>query len=251
MRMTTRSSGWITIQALTSVAAAPPAAADASGKRNSSARPPPTRGGNLQELATRKCGRHDRSPQAVPRRGRGGIGGERVDRLSHPRVRAAAAQVGHRRVDVRVGRLRVLREERGGRHDHAGLAIAALRDLMLDPRFLDPVQALFRQALDGDDLLADRRRCGQRTGTHRLAVDVHRAGAAHGDAAAVLRSGKVEVVAQDPQQRHLGLDVDGTDPPIYGQLEHSRSSEGLAMRGQARRYLAAGDQTATCMSSIG
>ena len=42
MRITTRSSGWMTIHALTSVAAAPPAAEDATGNRNSSARPPPS-----------------------------------------------------------------------------------------------------------------------------------------------------------------------------------------------------------------
>lgn len=42
MRTTTRSSVWITTQALTSVAAAPFAALAASGKENSRARPPPT-----------------------------------------------------------------------------------------------------------------------------------------------------------------------------------------------------------------
>ena len=49
---------------------------------------------------------------------------------------AAAADVGDRSVNVGVGRLRLFRQQRTHRHDHAGLAVAALRHLVLNPGFL-------------------------------------------------------------------------------------------------------------------
>src|SRR5262252_11091835 len=54
-----------------------------------------------------------------------------VDRRANAGVGPAAADVGHRRVDVRVARARVLREQRHRRHDLAGLAVAALRYLVV------------------------------------------------------------------------------------------------------------------------
>ena len=47
-----------------------------------------------------------------------------------------------------------------------------------------------------------------RAGARRDAVDMHRAGAALRDAAAVLGAGHAERVAQHPQQRGVGLDLD-------------------------------------------
>ena len=51
---------------------------------------------------------------------------------------------------------------------------------------------------------ADRHRAG----AHRLAVDMHRAGAALRDAAAEFRAGQADHVAQHPKQRRIGLDID-------------------------------------------
>src|SRR5262245_53729307 len=50
----------------------------------------------------------------------------RMDRGADALVGAAAADVGHRRVDVGIGRLRLLLQQRDGGHDLAGLAVAAL-----------------------------------------------------------------------------------------------------------------------------
>ena len=49
---------------------------------------------------------------------------------------------------------------------------------------------------------------GQAAGTHRHAVEVHRAGAAVPGAAAVLRAGQAERVAQGPEERRVAGDVD-------------------------------------------
>ena len=52
--------------------------------------------------------------------------------------------------------------------------------------------------------VADRHRAGAR----RDAIDVHGAGAALRDAAAVFGAGQAERVAQHPQQRRIGIDID-------------------------------------------
>src|SRR2546422_9971749 len=63
--------------------------------------------------------------------------GRLLDRGADPFVGAAAADVArHRGVDVGVSGMRVAREQRGGRHDLAGLAVAALRHIERDPRLL-------------------------------------------------------------------------------------------------------------------
>src|SRR5258706_12688772 len=82
-----------------------------------------------------------------------GLGCSSVDRVADFLERAATADVGHRRVDVRVGGLGLGFQQRSGSHDHAGLAVAALRHLMLDPGLLHLRQlAARRETLDGGDL---------------------------------------------------------------------------------------------------
>ena len=114
-------------------------------------------------------------------------------------IGAAATDVGHRLVDVLVGRLRRLLEQRRRCHDLAGLAVAALRHVDREPSLLHRVRAVGREALDGDDRVgrlhvadADRARA------LHLAVDVHGAGAALRDAAAVFRAGETDLLADHP-----------------------------------------------------
>src|SRR5215204_6266397 len=53
-----------------------------------------------------------------------------VNGVADPQVRAASADIPvHRRVDVSVARIGVSREQRRSRHDLAGLAVAALRNV--------------------------------------------------------------------------------------------------------------------------
>src|SRR5262245_36387349 len=68
---------------------------------------------------------------------------------------SAAADIGDGLVDVLVGRLRLLLEKRCDRHDHATLAIAALRNIVGDPGLLHLMQrAIAGETFDGGDLLA-------------------------------------------------------------------------------------------------
>src|SRR2546426_7958492 len=65
-----------------------------------------------------------------------------VNGLAHLLERPAAADVGDPRVDVGVGGLRLVLQERRHRHDHSGLAVAALGHVVVDPRLLHLVQGV-------------------------------------------------------------------------------------------------------------
>src|SRR6266850_2860247 len=133
-----------------------------------------------------------------------------LDRLPDADIGPAAADVAaHRIVDVRIGRMRLVLEQCRGRHDLAGLAVSALRDLMVEPSLLDLRTDRCRtNCLDrGDFGLAyavDRRDAGTDGGT----VEMHGTGAAQRHATAELRARHAEHVTQNPQQRRVPIDVD-------------------------------------------
>src|SRR5881396_1892014 len=100
-------------------------------------------------------------------------------------------------------------KERGDGHDHSGLAIAALRDLVVEPGLLHLVQhAAVGEAFDRGDLLPLGGGDGHDAGAHRRAVDVHGARPALGDAAAVLRAGEADLLADCPQQGRVRVHRD-------------------------------------------
>src|SRR4029453_4405804 len=63
-----------------------------------------------------------------------------MNRRADALISAAATDVGNRGIDLGVGRLRLPLQQRGDRHDHAALAIAALRDVEIEPGLLHLVQ---------------------------------------------------------------------------------------------------------------
>src|SRR3984893_18625288 len=151
MRMTTVSSGRITTQALTSgePSAARTAAGPPKGISRPSARPLPTAAVPMTKARRLSVGMWFMAASSDVRGG--------VDRLAHLLEGAAAADIGDGFVDVAVGRLRLFLEKRRHRHDHSALAIAALRNVVVDPCLLHLVQGTVRgsQSFDGGDLLAD------------------------------------------------------------------------------------------------
>src|SRR5688500_11797530 len=133
--------------------------------------------------------------------------GRALHRLDDARVRAAAAQVaGERLPDLVVARALVGREQRGGFHDHAVDAVAALHRLLLDEGLLQRVRPLRgAQPFERDDLLAGGGRDRHAARAHGPAVDVHRTGAALREAASEARAVEIEIVAQRVEQRHLWI----------------------------------------------
>src|SRR5256714_8666861 len=123
-------------------------------------------------------------------------------------IGAGAADVGHGRIDGGVRWMRLLGGRRRGRHDRARWAVAALRHVFRDPRPLHRVRAVLGQAFDGGDALVGDGGDGQHASARGRAVQVHRARAALRDAAAELGARESERVAQHPEQRRVGRDVD-------------------------------------------
>src|SRR5918992_5007819 len=84
-----------------------------------------------------------------------GVSGCALDRLDDAGMRPAAAEVsGERVLDLRLGRLLVLRKESRGFHDHAVDAVAALHGLFLDEGALHWMRLLWRaEAFQRDHFL--------------------------------------------------------------------------------------------------
>src|SRR5262250_2916075 len=206
MRITQVSSGLTTTQALISAPAAVALCASAepapAGRRNPMARPP---------LAAAVVTMKLRRESLVSFMSRLLPAGRHVHRRADPRIGAAATDVGHRVVDVLVGRFRLALEERRRGHELPGLAVTALRHVERRPRVLHGVRAGRGQALDGDDpIRALHAADGEDARAHDPVVDVHRAGAALCDTAAVLGARQTDLLADDPEQRCVGLHLNIT-----------------------------------------
>src|SRR5882724_4664353 len=155
------------------------------------------------------------------RRHAGGLG----DRGDHRRVARAAAEVARDRVaDLLVRRLRVLVEQGGGGHEHAGNAEPALRHAVAHERLLHRREhAGARQPLDGRDRAPARLHGQHQAARHEPAVEVDGARAAVAGPAALLGAGEAEVLAQRVEQRHVrlherlhGVAVHGAPQDLFG-----------------------------------
>jgi hypothetical protein len=95
------------------------------------------------------------------------------------------------------------------------LAVAALNDLAIEPGLLDLGARRCRaDGLDCRDLGAADAVDRDDTGTGGDAIDMHGAGAAQRHAAAELRAGHAEHVAQHPQERRIAVDIDAVCVPV-------------------------------------
>src|SRR6266581_9507611 len=143
-----------------------------------------------------------------------------------PLVRPAAADVAAQRaVDLAVRRPGRPREERGRGHEHARLAVAALRDLLGDPGLLQGMAAILGEPLDRGDLAAGHGAHRSDAGAPGLAVHVDGAGPAERDPAAELGAGEAEGVADDPEERRLWIHVHALGLAVEGEagLGHGAS----------------------------
>src|ERR1043166_3083515 len=231
MRTTQVSSGLIATQMLTSVASAVLCAdAVGNGMVKPSAKPPPA----AAEPTTKA--RRETFPMLVmiaPSRALALRGRDRTAARTHAGrhmhgradalIGATAADVGHTPVHAAIGRLRCFLEQCRGGHDLAGLAIAALRHVDREPRLLHRMRTVGRKPFDRDDLVgrlyvteADR------AGALHLAVDMDRACAALGDAAAEFRAGETDLLPDHPQERHIRLRLHVAYLAIDVELGHER-----------------------------
>src|SRR5438309_9146289 len=174
--------------------------------------PPPS-----AALALRNCRRERSTVMSGPF-----LGGV-LDSLADPDVRTAATDVPrHCGVDIAVGWVGICGEQRRRGHDLAGLAIAALRHLQLDPGLLNlSAGGCGPNGLDRGDALAGDCRDRRDARAHRLAIDMDRASATQSEAATEFRAGHSEHIAQHPEHRRVVVDIDASSFAVDGQrLRH-------------------------------
>src|SRR6266446_1381726 len=161
--------------------------------------PPPS-----AALALRNCRRERSTVMSGPF-----LGGV-LDSLADPDVRTAATDVSrHCGVDIAVGWVGICGEQRRRGHDLAGLAIAALWHLQLDPGLLDLLAGGGgTDGLDRSDALAGRGRDRRDARAHRLAIKMDRARTAQSEAATEFRAGHSEHIPNHPKQRRVVVDID-------------------------------------------
>src|SRR6185312_1589389 len=111
----------------------------------------------------------------------------------------AANMVAESGFQVLVGRARFAGQQCGSFHDHPGLAIATLGDVLFNPCQLAGMAAANRQTFDGYVALALGGRERNLAGADGGAILMHRAGATGSYAASVLCSSKAQQVTQSPQ----------------------------------------------------
>src|SRR5262249_29279369 len=81
------------------------------------------------------------------------------------------------------------------------------------------------EAFDGGDALALDRLDPRRAAAQRLAGGRDGAGAAERRAAAELRALQAQMIAQHPEERRVGLDVDALGAAVDGERDHRESPQ--------------------------
>src|SRR5262245_45210603 len=122
---------------------------------------------------------------------------------------ATALETLKRGPNLSFGRLLLVSQKGGGRHDPAVDAVSALRHLLLDIGCLKGMRLVgsAEPSEGGDSAAAHRRdRCNARA--DRLSVEMDGAGAALRQAAAEVGVVQANVVAERVQQRHVRIDID-------------------------------------------
>ena len=124
--------------------------AGVSGNVSASIKPPPT-----ATVALKNSRRLDRgrTHSAIPVDGSAASSsGGAMNRLANAGIGAATADVSrHRRIDVGIAGAPIGLQQRGCRHDLAGLAVTALRHVEFHPCLLQHMAAVFRESFDGGD----------------------------------------------------------------------------------------------------
>jgi hypothetical protein len=118
-------------------------------------------------------------------------------------------------IDILVARVRLRFEQRRGGEEHARLAVAALRDILIYPCLLQRVTPISCEAFDRRELFARGVRGCDLTGSHRCGALKNCARAADTNAAAVFRAGQAEDVSQNPEQRCVALNIHGATASVY------------------------------------
>ena len=125
-----------------------------------------------------------------------------MDGLADTDIGSAAAEIIDIAVDVLVTGLRMFFQKVHGGHDHSGLAITTLGNILFKPRLLYRVQLFITagEPLDGDNRFSLHAGQRGRATEPGIAIDMQGTGAAAADTASVFLTGELKVVPEHPQQ---------------------------------------------------
>lgn len=144
-----------------------------------------------------------------------------MNRPAHALKSSAAADgIRHRLIDLGIARIRVGAQEGGRGHNHAGLAVAALRNIFLYPGFLAWVHTRRGQPFNSGKALPISGRERNLAGPNSRAAAMYGTRPAHTRAAAVFRSGGAEQVAKHPQERHIRRRIYGMPATVDSDRVH-------------------------------
>src|SRR4051812_32769206 len=143
--------------------------------------------------------------------------------------------------DLLLRRLRVLVEERAGRHDHSRRAEPALQAVLVPEGLLDRMKLpVLRNALDGRDLAAFELHGEQRAALRRLAVDEDGTRSALTRVAADVRPGQPEHVAQEMDEEEPWLHLTGEIDPVDVDADATHGASSRSGSRNARQDCASG-----------
>ena len=159
-----------------------------------------------------------------------------MDRSPNPRIRSATANVArHRLVNIFIGRLRLIAQQHRRAHQLSRLAIAALRNILFQPRALQWIAQVRRQPLDRRHEFPICPRNCRNTRAHRFSIDMHRACSALRHAAPIFCSGEPELFANHPQQRSGRINLEVDPFAIDGKSDHCHSPDFLLGKAPAQK----------------
>ena len=142
--------------------------------------------------------------------------------FADPHISPATADVAQILVDVLIAGFWKFVQKICGRHDLPGLAIAALRNIVLQPRLLYGMELTVRRGkpFNRRDRLTFNSGYGSDTRALCLAIDMHRTGTALTNAATKLGPRQIEVIPKHPQQRCVLIPLERTSLRIHLECDH-------------------------------
>lgn len=140
-------------------------------------------------------------------------------------IRATTAdQFRHDRVNFGIAGIFLFLKQSSRGHGHSRLAVAALRDVFLQPGTLARMISVKGKPLDSCVVLISRGGQCDLTGADSPTVLMNSAGPANARAASVFGSGQMQQIAERPKQGHLRIGIQLMPLSIDGKKEGRHNS---------------------------
>jgi hypothetical protein len=121
--------------------------------------------------------------------------------------------------------MKILLEQRDCRHDHPGSAVSALQGFFVEKGLLHGVKLIaVRQTFNRSNLLLPNRGRFGDAGPLRFAANQHSTGAALAFATSVLCTGEIQLLAENAEERGLGIGFNGDGSSVHDKAKTAHST---------------------------